>query len=233
MAPSGRGPPKPRAQQRYIATGCPLAVADVQVVVVTGEPCRQALADEHRIVEVDELHVARRRGPDRLDDRPRGRPVVGRERQFVPQCTDPRCRGSAGCRCPGPARGSGGRGCRRRARSDIADRHRPLLAPRTTPRPPRAGRSPRRSPSSPCRSRRCSRTVLGPERRVLVSAQTSVARSTGADGARDGHPECPGTVHRVAGRRPVDARRDEPRPPLVVEQRAGAAFTAWPVSPTA
>ena len=71
------GRPKPRAQQRYIETGWPdLAEADVQVVVVAGELDRQALADEHRIVEVDELHVARRRGPDRLDQLTRGRAVV-------------------------------------------------------------------------------------------------------------------------------------------------------------
>ena len=48
------------------------------MVVVARVAPRQALADEHRIVEVDELHVAGRERPDRLDERPRRGAVVGR-----------------------------------------------------------------------------------------------------------------------------------------------------------
>src|SRR4051812_46603450 len=47
-----------------------LAVADVEVVVVAGEPRRPALPDEHRIIEVDELDVARRGRPDDVDQLP-------------------------------------------------------------------------------------------------------------------------------------------------------------------
>src|SRR4051794_6085129 len=55
------------------------AVADVEMVVVAGEPRRQALADQHRIVEVDELDVAGRGGADEVDERARRGPVIGRE----------------------------------------------------------------------------------------------------------------------------------------------------------
>src|SRR4051812_14737432 len=49
----------------------------VDVVVVAAEPGREALADEDRIVEVDDLDVTRRIRPESLDHRPRRGPVVG------------------------------------------------------------------------------------------------------------------------------------------------------------
>src|ERR671930_604621 len=53
-----------------------LAVPDMEVVVVAGETGRQPLADEHRIVEVDELDVAWSGGADRLRECPGRRAVV-------------------------------------------------------------------------------------------------------------------------------------------------------------
>src|SRR4051812_44484583 len=53
-----------------------LAVADVEVVVVAREPGRPPLADQHRIVEVDELDVSGRRRPDQVDQVPGRCPVV-------------------------------------------------------------------------------------------------------------------------------------------------------------
>ena len=49
------------------------AVADVDVVVVAGIPLRQALGDQHRVIEVDHLDVTGRRGADGLDERPGNR----------------------------------------------------------------------------------------------------------------------------------------------------------------
>src|SRR6187397_1584028 len=76
----GHAPERPRCLRASAAVGGDrvrlLAVADVQVVVVAGEPARQALADQHRVVEVDELDVARRCCPDRFDQRARRGTVV-------------------------------------------------------------------------------------------------------------------------------------------------------------
>ena len=125
------------------------------------EPRREALADEDRVVEVDELDVARRGRADRLDQRPRGGPVVRREPPVrAPACTGSRRRGSGGCRRRGRPRGSAWPAmlppC---SQLDVADRRRGRgPSPRRPSPPPRAGRSPRPSPSSPCRCRRCSRT---------------------------------------------------------------------------
>ena len=51
----------------------------MQVVVVTGEAGREALPDQDRVVEVDDLHVAGRRGADLLDQGARGAAVVARQ----------------------------------------------------------------------------------------------------------------------------------------------------------
>ena len=55
----GTALPERPLSSRYIASGYDLlAVADVEMVVVTGVPAGQAFADQHRVVEVDELDVA-------------------------------------------------------------------------------------------------------------------------------------------------------------------------------
>ena len=55
------GPPfSSRSRERVDA----LAEAHMDMVVVAGVPARQALADEHRVVEVDDLDVPGRGGPD-------------------------------------------------------------------------------------------------------------------------------------------------------------------------
>src|SRR4051812_40576787 len=54
-----------------------LAVADVEVVVVASESRRPALADEHGIVEVDELHVTGRGRADGVDQLPGRGSIVG------------------------------------------------------------------------------------------------------------------------------------------------------------
>src|SRR5690349_23290094 len=46
-----------------------LAEADVDMVVMAGVPAGQPFADQHRVVEVDDLDVTRRGGPDGADER--------------------------------------------------------------------------------------------------------------------------------------------------------------------
>ena len=135
---------------------------------------REALADEHRVVEVDELHVARRGGPDRLDQRPGRAPVVARQ----PLVRRPSGTGRSASRigrtstsspcscvsCPAisppcwkptsPTRSARSR--RRRSRRGRA----------------RPGRSPRRCPSWPDRCRRCSRTSSCPHRPLEMAQQS-------------------------------------------------------------
>src|SRR3954466_14572967 len=54
-----------------------LTEPDVDVIVVAGEPRRQALADQNRVVEVDGLDVAHGDRSEALDHLAGGRPVVG------------------------------------------------------------------------------------------------------------------------------------------------------------
>src|SRR6185295_17469339 len=57
----------------------PFTESDVDVVVMTGVVARQALSDQHGIIEIDDLDVAGGRGADRLDERSRRGAVVDRD----------------------------------------------------------------------------------------------------------------------------------------------------------
>src|SRR4026208_693845 len=56
----------------------PFAESDVDVVVMPGVVARHPRADQHGIVEIDDLDVAGGRGADRLDERSRRAAVVDR-----------------------------------------------------------------------------------------------------------------------------------------------------------
>ena len=122
---------------------------------------RQALFDEHRVVEVDQLHVARARRPGWPGSAPALRP--GRRtrgasscpRALVPRAdrshvdVEPPLVGQVAARCSRRARD-------RRRRSTT----RPCPVLRKAVPPLRSGRWPRLSPSSPSRCPRRSRTTL-------------------------------------------------------------------------
>src|SRR5689334_4872282 len=74
--PAGRGEWTGASAVVHREAGSRLAEPDVEVVVVTGEPRRAAFDDQDRVVEVDQLDVARGGRPDLGDQRAGRRPVV-------------------------------------------------------------------------------------------------------------------------------------------------------------